>query len=56
VPPGDAAALAAALRRAITDPDLRAALAAGSRRAGAALPGWDDTAAALAAVLRKAGA
>jgi len=55
-PPGDVAALAAALRRAITDPDLRAALAAGSRRAGAALPGWDDTTATIAAVLRKAGA
>ena len=56
VPPGDVAALAAALRRAISNPDLRAALAAGSRRAGAALPGWDDTTATIAAVLRKAGA
>ncbi len=56
VQPGDPTGLAAALRRTITDQDLRTTLAAGSRRAGAALPGWDDTAARIAAVLHKAGA
>src|SRR5262249_53989538 len=40
VPPGDAPALAAALRRILTDAGLRAALAAGAARAGAALPDW----------------
>jgi glycosyltransferase involved in cell wall biosynthesis len=33
VPPGDAQALAVALRRLLTDPPLRARLAAGGRRA-----------------------
>ena len=40
VPPGDAAALREALRRVLTDADLRSDLAAGARRAGAALPDW----------------
>jgi glycosyltransferase involved in cell wall biosynthesis len=40
VPPGDVAALAAALRRMITEPELRRSSAAGARRAGAALPDW----------------
>jgi glycosyltransferase involved in cell wall biosynthesis len=40
VPPGDAAALARALRRVITKPALTAGLAAGSRAVGARLPGW----------------
>ena len=40
VPPGDDAALAAALRRVIVDGDLRDRLAAGARAAGAALPDW----------------
>jgi glycosyltransferase involved in cell wall biosynthesis len=40
VPPGDDAALAAALRRIIVDGDLRRRLAAGARAAGAALPDW----------------
>jgi glycosyltransferase involved in cell wall biosynthesis len=43
VPPGDAPALAAALRRILGDAGLRAALAAGAARAGAALPDWRQT-------------
>jgi glycosyltransferase involved in cell wall biosynthesis len=40
VPPGDAAALARALRRVIAQPALASRLAAGSRAAGARLPDW----------------
>lgn len=40
VDPGDAAALAEALRRMLLQPALAARLAAGSRAAGARLPGW----------------
>jgi glycosyltransferase involved in cell wall biosynthesis len=40
VPPGDAAALTEALRRILAEPGLAARLAAGSRAAGARLPGW----------------
>ena len=40
VPPGDAAALGGALRRILTEPGLRARLAAGAAAAGAALPDW----------------
>jgi glycosyltransferase involved in cell wall biosynthesis len=43
VPPGDPAALAKALRRLITEPALRARLAAGSRAAGTRLPVWQQT-------------
>lgn len=52
VPPGDAAALAAALGRVIDDAGERRRLAAGARRAAAMLPGWDDTALRFAAALR----
>jgi glycosyltransferase involved in cell wall biosynthesis len=40
VPPGDAAAFSAALRRFLDEPPLRARLAAGARKAGARLPDW----------------
>jgi glycosyltransferase involved in cell wall biosynthesis len=40
VPPGDAAALARALRRVIAEPAVRAQLASGSRAAGARLSDW----------------
>ncbi len=52
VPPGDAAALGAALRRILLDPALRTSCADRSRAAGAALPRWADTAEAVAGVVR----
>jgi len=51
VPPHDAEAFAEALGALITDADLRAALAEGSRVAGETLTGWDQTAAKVAAAL-----
>ena len=51
VRPGDAGALAAALRRAIAGPELRARLAEGAREAREHLPGWADAAHAFAAEL-----
>jgi glycosyltransferase involved in cell wall biosynthesis len=53
VPPGDVAALRAALAGLIADPAARAAAAAAARAAGAALPRWSDTAATVAGVLDK---
>jgi glycosyltransferase involved in cell wall biosynthesis len=53
VPPADAAALSGALRRMITDPDLRARLGDASWAAGQALPRWSETAARVANALRK---
>jgi len=44
VPPGDAASLAAALRRLIADPAERERLAAGARVAAAQLPTWRGSA------------
>jgi glycosyltransferase involved in cell wall biosynthesis len=49
VPPGDVAALAAALRRVIVDPALRRRLAAGAAVVGAALPDWPESVARWAA-------
>ncbi len=40
VPPGNALALARAVRRVIAQPEIAARLAAGSRAAGALLPSW----------------
>lgn len=51
VPPGDAAALASALRDVLTRPALRHALAEQSWRAGQGLPRWDQTASIVARVL-----
>ena len=42
VPPGDVAALAAALSRVIEDRALLTRLSAGARAAGAALPDWNE--------------
>ncbi|MFT4025594.1 MAG: glycosyltransferase family 4 protein [Novosphingobium sp.] len=53
VPPGDAAAFAAALRALLSDVALRAKLAAGARAAAARLAGWDSTGAAVAAALAR---
>jgi glycosyltransferase involved in cell wall biosynthesis len=51
VPPDDAKAFAEALASLVTDPARRAALARGSADAGAALPGWNHTAAVIAKAL-----
>jgi glycosyltransferase involved in cell wall biosynthesis len=51
VPPGDVPALQAALRQVLTDPALRARLAAAAAQAAGALPSWDDAVRAWAAVL-----
>jgi len=51
VPPGDNAALAEALARAIGDAGLRARLAAGARRVRGRLPTWDSAAARMGAAL-----
>ena len=51
VPPGDVAALRAALDRCLHDPDLLHALRRGARAARQALPSWRDTAARVAGAL-----
>lgn len=51
VAPGDPAALAAALRRWLTDPDLRAGLRAAALGRRATLAGWGETVARIAAAL-----
>ena len=51
VPPGDSAALAAALRRWLTDAELRRGLRAAARERRAGLSGWDATTDRLAQVL-----
>jgi glycosyltransferase involved in cell wall biosynthesis len=56
VRPGDPAALAAALRRMIVEPELRRDLAAGARTVRASLPSWRDAAGAFAGELAKVAA
>ena len=56
VPPDSPQAFADALRRVLGAPGLRARLAAGAAAAGAALPGWETTAATVGAVLDRAAA
>jgi glycosyltransferase involved in cell wall biosynthesis len=53
VPPGDADAFANALRRVMSEPDLRAAVAEASWNAGQKLPRWEDTARIIARVVRR---
>jgi glycosyltransferase involved in cell wall biosynthesis len=53
VPPGDARALAAALRRMIDDAPARRGFAAGAREAAMALPRWEETARQVAAALQR---
>jgi glycosyltransferase involved in cell wall biosynthesis len=55
-PPGDVAALAAALRRVIESSGLRAEMARASWAFGQQLPRWDATAGTIASVLRRTAA
>ena len=56
VPPDDRRAFAAALGRMLDDAGAREAMARASRHAGAALPGWDETARRVAAILDRVAA
>lgn len=53
VPPGDAVALAGAIRAMLTDAGHRARYAEGSWLAGQALPSWDDTARTIITILKE---
>jgi glycosyltransferase involved in cell wall biosynthesis len=53
VPPDDPVALATALRRWLVEPELRGRLRAAARLRRGMLPGWDDTARRMAAVLSR---
>jgi glycosyltransferase involved in cell wall biosynthesis len=55
VPPGDAGALAAALDRALFEPNCYARLRAGARRARSRLPTWEASARLMGAALERAG-
>lgn len=55
VPPDDPGALAAALRRLLTDPRALTALAAGADRAAPTLPTWEHAACRFAEEVRKVG-
>lgn len=55
VPPGDQAALSAAIGRLIDEPGLRARMADASWVAGQRLPRWQDTAARIANVIKGLG-
>ena len=54
VPPGDPEALAAALRRVLTEPAVRQEMAAAARAARPTLPSWADAARAFAGELDRA--
>ncbi len=54
VEPGDPKGLADALEAVITNPELRARLAAGAHEAGRQLPTWDQATARFAAQVRRA--
>jgi glycosyltransferase involved in cell wall biosynthesis len=54
VPPGDADALGATLRRVLAEPEAFLTRQAGARAARDRLPTWDDAAGAFAAEVRKA--
>jgi glycosyltransferase involved in cell wall biosynthesis len=56
VPPGDPAALAAALRAWLTDPDLRGRLRRSARARRETLTGWDRTAECVSRVLAEVAA
>jgi glycosyltransferase involved in cell wall biosynthesis len=56
VPPGDQAALAAAIERLLADPGLRTRLAEASWAAGQKLPRWEDTARTIAGVIKRVAA
>ncbi len=56
VPPGDSGALAAALRRWLTDAELRQGLRAAARERRSTLSGWDVTSRRIADVLTQAAA
>jgi len=53
VPPGDSAAMAAALRRLALDPDLRERLGAAARRSASRLFSWDRAVARMLALAGK---
>ncbi|WP_413207562.1 glycosyltransferase family 4 protein [Rhodospirillum sp. A1_3_36] len=53
VPVDDRQAFAAALRQLLTDTDLRRRMAKASRRAGAALPRWETTAACISKTMEE---
>jgi glycosyltransferase involved in cell wall biosynthesis len=54
VPPDDPVSFAEALRRMLTEPNVRERCAAVSRAAGHALPTWDDTARVMGCALDRA--
>lgn len=53
VPPGDAQAFTAAVSKILTDPELRARLAAGARRVRERLPTWESAVAKASDVLER---